>query len=98
MSWLSIAANFLRDAMSSDDSSPQTRTETPPPEDIAGLVGLMNRHRAETEQNFERVAQFLRAQNEQYARTIQLQRRWNYGLAAALLAVAILAVAAYIRH
>ena len=97
MSWLSIAASLLRDAMSSDDSSAQPQENPPAPEDIAGLLGLLNRHRAETQTNFETVAQMLRVQNEQLLRTIQIQRRWNYGLTAALVVVAILAAVAYFR-
>jgi hypothetical protein len=58
---------------------------------------LVNRHRTETEKNFAAAAQVLRAQNEQLLRTIQIQRRWNYGLTAALVVVAVLAIAAFMR-
>jgi hypothetical protein len=95
MNWLSIAASLLRDAISSDDSSAQPQENPPPPEDIAGMMHLLNRHRAETQKNFEALVQMLRAQNEQLLHTIQIQRRWNYGLTVALVLVTILAAFAY---
>ena len=97
MSWLSIAAGFLRDAMSSDDAGPKPQSDSPPSADIAGIVEYVNRHRAETGKNFEAVARVLREQNEQYLRALQIQKRWNIGLAIALAAVAALAVAGYMR-
>jgi hypothetical protein len=97
VSWLSFAAGLLRDAMSSDDSSTPVREEPRMPPDLAGIADYVNKLRADTEKNFEAVAAMLRAQNEQLLRTIQIQRRWNYGLAGALVVVAILAAAAYVR-
>lgn len=96
MSWLSIAANFLRDAMGSDEPSAPPQ-ETAPPADIAGVIAYVNRLREDTEKNFGTAAQMLRAQNEQLLHTVKIQRRWNYGLTAALVIVAILAAAAYWR-
>src|SRR3954464_13874538 len=95
MNWLSIAASLLREAITSDDSSAQPPENPPAPEDIAGMVGLLSRHRAETQANFETLAQMLRAQNEQLLHTIQIQRRWNYGLTGALVIIAVLAALAY---
>lgn len=96
MSWLSIAANFLRSAMGTDE--PETPiTEAPPPADIASVVAYVNRLRMDTEKNFETAAQLLRSQNDQLLHTVKVQRRWNYGLTAALVIVAILAAAAWFR-
>ena len=97
MSWLSIAANFLRDAMSSDEPSAPVQADPQSPADIAKLIEYVNRLRADTEKNFETAAQMLRAQNEQLLHTSKIQRRWNYALTAALVVVAILAAAAYWR-
>ena len=97
MSWFKIAADLIRDAMSSGESSEQPQADPVPPADIAGLIGFVNRHRAEIDKNFEIVAQMLKVQNERHLRAMQIQRRWNYGLTAALVLVAILAVASYLR-
>ena len=96
MSWLSIAASFLRDAMSSDEPSAPPQ-ETAAPADIASVIAYVNRLRADTEKNFDTAAQMLRAQNDQLLHTVKIQRRWNYGLTAALVIVAILAAVAYSR-
>ena len=93
MSWLNIAASFLRDAMSSSEPEPKPE-ESHLPADVAGLAETIGRLRSETTQNFEAVAQMLKAQNERHLRAMQIQRRWNYGLAAGLIVVAILAVVA----
>jgi len=98
MSWLSIAAGLLRDAMSSPNESPEPVQEALPPSDISGVVGLLNRHRAEVDKNFEAVAAMLDAQHKRHLKALQIQRRWNYGLTAALLIVAILAIAIYWRR
>jgi hypothetical protein len=97
MSWLRIAADLLRDAMSSSSESPEPVQEAPPPADISGVIGILNQHRSEIDKNFKTVVQMLNAQNERHIKTIQIQRRWNYGLTAALVIVAILAIASYWR-
>ena len=97
MSWLRIAADLLRDAMSSQSEPSETVQEAPPPADISGVIGLLNRHRSEIDKNFATVAEMLKAQNERYLKAIQIQRRWNYVLTAALVIVAILAIASYWR-
>jgi hypothetical protein len=97
MSWLRIAADLLRDAMSSSSEPTEPVQEAPPPADISGVIGILNRHRSEIDQNFETVGKMLNAQNERHLKAIQIQRRWNYGLTAALVIVAILAIASYWR-
>jgi hypothetical protein len=97
MSWLRIAADLLRDAMSSSSESPEPVQEAPPPADISGVIGVLNRHRSEVDRNFATVAEMLKAQNERHLKAIQIQRRWNYVLTAALVIVAILAIASYWR-
>ena len=97
MSWLRIAADLLRDAMSSSSEPPEPVHEAPLPTDISGVIGILNHHRSEIDQNFKSVAEMLNAQNERHLRALQVQRRWNYGLTAALVIVAILAIASYWR-
>ena len=97
MSWLRIAADLLRDAMSSSSEPAEPVQESPPPSDISGVIGVLNRHRFEIDKNFEAVAGILNAQNERHLKAIQIQRRWNYGLTAVLVIVAILAIASYWR-
>jgi len=97
MSWLSIAANLLRDAMSSPSETQEPVHEAAPPADISGVIGLLNRHRSEIDKNFATVAEMLKAQHERHLKAIQIQRRWNYVLTVALVIVAILAIASYWR-
>jgi len=97
MGWLNIAANFLRDAMNSDEPSTPAQETTLIPSELSGIVGALNQHRAETERNFQAVAQMLHAQNERLLQAIKIQRRWNYGLTAALVIVTILAITAYMH-
>ena len=94
MSWLSIAAGFLRDAMSSESAPKQADPSPIAPQTLDDLVGLLNQHRAEIDRNFDAVAQALAALNAGQLRAAQMQKRWNYGLAAALLIAAGVAVTA----
>ena len=99
MSWLSIAAGFLRDAMSSEPSPKQADSTPIAPQTLDDLVGLLNQHRAEIDRNFDAVAQALAALNAAQLRAAQMQKRWNYGLAAALIIVAGVAVIAlFVAH
>jgi hypothetical protein len=93
MSWLQFAAGLIRDAMSSAESTEHEQASIPlPPEDIAGIVKLIDYHRAEINKNFETVMAVLNAQNEKRLRAIRIQKRWNYGLAAAVVLLAILSM------
>jgi hypothetical protein len=94
MSWLSIAAGFLRDAMSSEPPPKQAESSPIAPQTLDDLVGLLNQHRAEIDRNFDAVAQALAVLNAAQLRAVQMQKRWNYGLAAALLVAAGVAVIA----
>jgi hypothetical protein len=97
VSWLRIAADLLRDAMNSSSEPPEPVQEAPLPTDISGVIGILNRHRSEIDKNFKTVAEMLNAQHERHLKAIQIQRRWNYSLTAALVFVAILAIASYWR-
>ncbi len=95
MSWFSLAANLLRDAMSSS-SDPREPVQTAPlPSDISGLLEVVNQHRSEIDKNFETVIGMLNAQKELHQKAMQIQRRWNYGLAATVVIAAIFAIASY---
>jgi hypothetical protein len=94
MSWLSIAAGFLRDAMSSEPAPKQADLLPIAPQTLDDLVGLLNQHRVEIDRNFDAVAQALAALNAGQLRAAQMQKRWNYGLAAALLITTGVAVIA----
>ena len=98
MSWFRIAAELIRGAMGSGDSQPSPpKAEGPPPEDISGLVDLINQHRAEVNRGFDAVSQMVQAQNQRHQQALRLQRRWNYGLLAGLIAVALTIVVLYWR-
>jgi len=92
MSWLNIAANFLRDAITSSNESTEPVQEAPPPANIAEVMGLLNRHRSEIDKNFEAVVGMLNAQKARHLKAMQIQRRWNYGLTAALVLVTTLVI------
>jgi hypothetical protein len=61
-------------------------------------MNLLNRHRSEIDRNFEAVIAMLNAENERHQKAMQVQRRWNYGLSAALAIVMVLAIIAYLQH
>jgi len=96
MSWLSLAAGLLRDAMSSDPAPKQAEATPIASQTADDLVGLLNQHRAEIDRNFDSVAQALAALNARQLQAAQMQKRWNYGLAAGLLLAVGIAVTALI--
>jgi hypothetical protein len=98
VSWFRIAAELIRGAMGAGDSQPSPpKSEGPPPEDISGLVDLIDQHRAEVNRGFDAVSQMIQAQNQRHQQALRLQRRWNYGLLAGLIAVALTIVVLYWR-
>src|SRR5262245_1415494 len=90
MSWFQLAAGLIREAMSSSETTEPAQGTPLPPTDISGIVNLIDHHRSEINKNFEIVAAMLKQQNEQRLREIRIQKRWNYGLAAAVALLAIL--------
>jgi hypothetical protein len=98
MNWLNIAADFIRDAMSSPREPAAPPPNLPPPTNIAEVTELVNRHRSEIDQNFEAVVAMLNTQKARHLEAMQSQRRWNYGLTAAVVILAgILALLIYLR-
>src|SRR5207248_1498051 len=97
MSWIRIAADLLRDAMSSSSEPAEPAQEAPPPADISGVIDILNRHRSEIDRNFQAVGEMLNAQKQQHLKALRIQRRWNYALTAALVVVTILSIASYWR-
>jgi hypothetical protein len=98
MSWLRIAgmaAGLLRNAMGSSNEPPEPVKDTPPPANIAEVTELINRHRFDIDKNFEAVIEMLNAQKARHLKALETQRRWNYGLTAALAVMTILAVVVY---
>lgn len=83
--------------MSADDSGGPAREQAQVPPDVASLADYVTRLRADTEANFQTAGAMLQAQNQQLLKALQIQRRWNYGLTAALVVTAIIAVAALVR-
>ena len=90
VSWITIAAELIRGAMSSRPSPPPPKTNTPPPQaEINGLVDLIERHRAEVNHGFDAVSQMVQAQQQRHEQALRIQKRWNYGLLAGVIAVAL---------
>jgi hypothetical protein len=93
MTWFQLAAGLIRNAMASGESTEPAQGTTPlPPSDIAGIVNLIDHHRAEIDKNFETVVAMLNVQKEQRLRALRIQKRWNYGLTAAVVLLAILSM------
>ena len=97
MSWFKFAADLLRDAMGTPEVQEQQERPSLPPANIDDLVAILNRHRAEIDRNFEAVAKVLAAQNAKHLHALQIQKRWNYALTAALVVVAIVAAVGLFR-
>jgi len=96
MSWWSIAAELVKGAMSVSQTRPPRLPEELPPNGL-NLAELLQRYREQVDRGFDAISQTVQEQNQQYQRALKLQRRWNYGLLAGLVAVAILAVVLYLR-
>ena len=96
MSWLRIAADLLRGAMTSE-LPPRHVADQPPPENMTDLLDLINRHRSDVRLGFESLSQNIREQREAHEQALRAQRRWNYGLLAAVLVLAVLVVVLYLR-
>ena len=94
MSWINIAAELIRGAMSSRPSPPPPKSSPPPPPqaDLNGLIDLIERHRAEVNHGFDAVSQMVQAQQQRHEQALRLQKRWNYGLLAGLIALALLTI------
>lgn len=99
MNWLKIAAELFRHTIASGGLSarPPERQLPPAAAETQDVVGLLNSYRAEVERNLQTLAQILADQNNRLLRALEIQRRWNYGLTAAIVIVAILAIALYVR-
>jgi len=79
---------------SSSEPAGPARDE-PPPATLAEMTDLLNRHRTEIDKNFEVVVGMLNTQKARHLEAMKIQRRWNYGLTAALVIVAGFAGAIY---
>ena len=96
MSWLNIAAELVRGAMSAREVRPSKGHENLP-QDVAGLTELVQRYRVEVDRGFDALTRALEEQNERHLQALRVQRRWNYGLLAAVvgMAVALVVIAAW---
>ncbi len=97
MSWLRIAADLLRDAMTSSEPAAPVE-QGPPPADMPQMVDLLNRHRAEIDKNFEAVVGMLNSQKDRHLKAMQIQRRWNYGLTVAVVLLAIFVAVGFLQQ
>src|SRR5688572_5435047 len=91
MSWLNIAAELVRGAMSARQALPPRGQESLP-EDVAGLTELVQRYRSEVDRGFDALTQAMEEQNERQLRALRAQRLWNYGLLAAVVVMAVVLV------
>jgi hypothetical protein len=87
MNWVKMGFDLIREVVAAT-SEPAEPPPQPPP--AADLTGHFARHRAEVDRNLETIVQMLNAQNERHLQTIKIQQRWNYGLTAAVIVLAIL--------
>jgi hypothetical protein len=96
MSWWSIAAELVKGAMNARPARPPSQPPEPPPEGV-NLAELLQRYREEVDRGFEALSRTIQEQNRRYEHALKIQRRWNYGLVAGLVAVAVLSVVLYLR-
>jgi hypothetical protein len=96
MSWWSIAAELVKGAMNARQDRPPKPPGEPPP-DGTNLVELIQEYRAQVDHGFEALSRTISDQNERNLRALRIQRRWNYGLLAGLVILAVLTVALYLR-
>jgi len=79
--------------MSSRPSPPPPKSSPPQADaNLNGLIDLIERHRAEVNQGFDAVSQMVQAQQQRHEQALRLQKRWNYGLLAGLIALALLTI------
>jgi hypothetical protein len=94
VNWIKLASDLIREAVGTTETRETPAEPLPPPSDLAGVFA---RHRAEIDRNFETLAQMINALNERQLKAMQAQRKWNYGLLAALVIIAIVMIATYWR-
>jgi len=93
VSWINLAAELIRGAMSSRPSPPPPKPGPPPVDaNLNGLIDLIERHRAEVNHGFDAVSQMVQAQQQRHEQALRLQKRWNYGLLAGLIALALVTI------
>jgi hypothetical protein len=97
VSWIRIAAELIRGAMSSGDSRQLAPVDTPPPEDLQGVVDLVKRYRAEVDRGFDAVSQLIQEQEQRHQQALRIQRRWNYALLVGILVTMAVVVVFYWR-
>ena len=97
MSWLRIAAEIVRGAMSSREPLlPKPEVEVL--RDSPTVFEIIQKYRSDVERGLAALSQEIQAQNDRHERALRIQRRWNYGLLAGLLALGSLAAAIYLRN
>lgn len=97
MSWLRIAAEIVRGAMSSREPLlPKPEVEVL--RDSPSVFEVIQKYRSDVEHGLSALSQEIQAQNDRHERALRIQRRWNYGLLACVLALGSLAVAIYLRN
>jgi hypothetical protein len=96
MSWWSIAAELVKGAMNARPARPPKPPSEPPP-DGTNLVELIQEYRAEVDRGFEALSRTISDQNERNLQALRIQRRWNYGLLAGLVVMAVVTVVLYLR-
>lgn len=95
MSWLKIAAELVRGAMTTREPRPQPRLVEP--SDSPSLFEVIQQHRSEIDRDLETLSREIRDQNERHAESLRIQRRWNYILLVVVLVLAVLVAVLYLR-
>ena len=97
MSWLRIAAEIVRGAMSSREPLlPKPDVEVL--RDSPSVFEIIQKYRSDVEHGLAALSQEIQAQNDRHERALRIQRRWNYGLLAGVLALGSLAAVIYLRN
>ena len=97
MSWLRIAAEIVRGAMSSREPLlPKPDVEVL--RDSPSVFEVIQKYRSDVEHGLTALSREIQAQNDRHERALRIQRRWNYGLLAGVLALGSLAAVIYLRN
>lgn len=97
MNWVRLAAEIVRGAIGARETRPPA-TQQYIPRDGTHIVDLIQEYRAQVDRGLSSLAQEIRAEHERQQRALQIQRRWNYGLLAAVAILAVLLVMLLLRR
>jgi hypothetical protein len=92
MNWVRLAAEIVRGAIVSREPR-QPKPQDYIPRESSSVFELIQQYRSQVDRGLAALSQEIQDQNERHHRALQIQRRWNYGLLAGFLGLALLLAA-----